>query len=67
MSFNQREYINNYKKEHYAKLSVDLRKEDKEKLAEICKEQGITIKQFILQAINKQVEETDTNVGEVSE
>ena len=47
MSFNQREYINNYKKEHYAKLSVDLRKEDKEKLTEICKEQGITIKQFI--------------------
>lgn len=59
MSFNQREYINNYKKEHYAKLSVDLRKEDKEKLAKICKEQGITIKQFILQAINKQVEELE--------
>ena len=54
MSFNQREYINNYKKEHYAKLSVDLRKEDKEKPAEICKEQGITIKQFILQAIKDQ-------------
>lgn len=54
MSFNQREYINNYKKEHYAKLSVDLRKEDKEKLTEICKEQGITIKQFILQAIKDQ-------------
>lgn len=56
MSFNQREYINSYKKEHYAKLSVDLRKEDKEKLAEICKEQGITIKQFILQAIKDQEE-----------
>ena len=54
MSFNQREYINNYKKEHYAKLSVDLRKEDKDKLTEICKEQGITIKQFILQAIKDQ-------------
>ena len=56
MSFNQRQYINDYKKEHYAKLSVDLRKEDKEKLAEICKEQGITIKQFILQAIKDQEE-----------
>ncbi len=59
MSFNQREYINNYKKEHYAKLSVDLRKEDKEKLAEICKEQGITIKQFILQAIKDQEKELE--------
>ena len=56
MSFNQRQYINDYKKEHYAKLSVDLRKEDKEKLTEICKEQGITIKQFILQAIKDQEE-----------
>lgn len=59
MSFNQREYINNYKKEHYAKLSVDLRKEDKEKLTEICKEQGITIKQFILQAIKDQEKELE--------
>lgn len=64
MSFNQREYINNYKKKHYAKLSVDLRKEDKEKLAEICKEQGITIKQFILQAINKQVEQENKKLKE---
>ena len=51
MSFNQREYINNYKKEHYSKLSVDLTKEEKEELVKICNEQGITIKQFILNAI----------------
>lgn len=51
MGFNQREYINNYKKEHYSKLSVDLTKEEKEKLIEICNKQGITIKQFILNAI----------------
>ena len=53
MSFNQREYINKYKKEHYSKLSVDLLKEDKEKLVMVCNEQGITIKQFILDALNK--------------
>ena len=51
MSFNQREYINNYKKEHYSKLSVDLTKEEKEELIKICNEKGITIKQFILNAI----------------
>ena len=51
MSFNQKEYINKYKKEHYSKLSVDLLKEDKEKLVQICNEHGITIKQFILNAI----------------
>ena len=51
MSFNQREYINKYRKEHYSKLSVDLSKEEKEELVKICNEQGITIKQFILNAI----------------
>ena len=64
MSFNQRQYINDYKKEHYAKLSVDLLKEDKEKLVELCKEQGITIKQFILQAIKDQ---EDKNKGKAKE
>lgn len=53
MSFNQREYINKYKKEHYSQLSVDLRKEDKEELIKICNEKGITIKQFILNAIEQ--------------
>lgn len=51
MGFNQREYINKYKKEHYSKLSVDLTKEEKEELVKICNEKGITIKQFILNAI----------------
>lgn len=51
MGFNQREYINEYKKQHYSKLSVDLKKEDKEELIRICNEKGITIKQFILNAI----------------
>ena len=51
MTFNQREYINQYRKDHYSKLSVDLSKADKEKLVKICNEHGITIKQFILNAI----------------
>lgn len=51
MSFNQRDYINKYKKEHYSKLSVDLSKEEKEELVKICNEKGITIKQFILNAM----------------
>lgn len=55
MSFNQKEYINKYKKEHYSKLSVDLTKDDKEKLIHICNEQGITIKQFILNAIESNI------------
>lgn len=51
MKFNKKEYISKYKKEHYSKLSVDLLKEDKEKLIETCNKQKITIKQFILNAI----------------
>ena len=57
MSFNQREYINNYKKEHYSKLSVDLPKEKKQELIDICNRDGITIKQFILNAIESKKKE----------
>lgn len=52
--FNQKEYILDYKKKHYSKLSVDLSKEDKQKLIEICNKKGITIKQFILEAIKRE-------------
>lgn len=51
MAFNQKQYINEYKKEHYSKLSVDLPKEKKEELINICNQQGITIKKFILDSI----------------
>ena len=51
MGFNQTEYILKYRKEHYSQLSVDLPKETKEKLINICKRDGITIKQFIVDAI----------------
>ena len=53
MAFNQREYINQYKKEHYSKLSVDLTKEQKQELIDICNRDGISIKEFILKAIEK--------------
>lgn len=53
MAFNQREYLNKYKKEHYSKLSVDLTKEQKQKLIDICNRDGISIKQFILDAIER--------------
>lgn len=51
MAFNQRQYLNQYKKEHYSKLSVDLPKEKKQELIDICNRQGITIKKFILDSI----------------
>lgn len=53
MAFNQKEYINQYKKEHYSKLSVDLPKETKQELIDLCNKKGITIKQFIIDAIEK--------------
>lgn len=53
MTFNQKEYINQYKKEHYSKLVVDLKKETKQELDRLCKEKGITLKQFILNAIEQ--------------
>lgn len=53
MSFNQKEYIQKYKKEHYSKLSVDLSKEEKQELIEICAKKNISIKQFIINAIKE--------------
>ena len=53
MTFNQKEYINKYKKDHYSKLSVDLPKETKLELIELCKKKGITIKEFIMNAIKQ--------------
>lgn len=56
MAFNEKEYIKQYKREHYSKLSVDLPKEVKQELIEICSKKGITIKKFILDAIKKEKE-----------
>lgn len=53
MAFNKKEYISNYKKEHYSKLSVDLPKDVKDELIQLCNKKNITIKQFVLDAINK--------------
>ena len=41
------------KKEHYAKLSVDLPKDVKDELINLCNQKGITIKQFVLDAIKR--------------
>lgn len=57
MSFNQNAYINQYKKEHYSKLSVDLPKEIKKELEDICKRDGISIKKFVLDAIESKKKE----------
>ena len=57
MTFNQTKYITQYRKEHYSQLSVDLPKETKEKLVAICNRDGISIKQFILNAIESKEKE----------
>ena len=53
MAFNQKDYINQYKKEHYSKLSVDLTKDQKQELINICNQKGISIKQFIVNSIER--------------
>ena len=58
MTFDKNAYINKYKREHYSKLSADLPKETKKELEDICKRDGITIKQFILDAIESRKKET---------
>ena len=53
MSFNQKEYIERYKKEHYSQLKVYLTKDMKKELLDICNRKGISIKQFVVDAIER--------------
>ena len=51
MSFNQIKYQQQYNKEHYSQVKVELPKETKQELIAICNRQGISIRKFILNAI----------------
>ena len=48
--FNQNEYLNQYKKDHYSTFKVDLKKEEKKELDILLKECNLTKKQFLLNA-----------------
>ena len=56
--FNQKKYVQQYNKEHYSRLSVDLPKEAKEKLIDICNQKGISIRQYILEIIEKELKDS---------
>lgn len=56
--FNQKKYVQQYNKEHYSRLSVDLPKEAKEKLIDICNQKGISIRQYILEVIEKELKDS---------
>lgn len=49
--FNQKEYIQNYQKEHYAVFKVDLKKEEKLELDSLLKKNNLTKAQFLRNAI----------------
>lgn len=49
--FNQNEYVNQYKKEHYSPLKINLKKSEKEELDKLLAEEKITQTQFIRNAI----------------
>lgn len=56
--FNQKKYVQQYNKEHYSRLSVDLPKDAKEKLIDICNQKGISIRQYILEVIEKELKDS---------
>ena len=59
--FNQKEYINNYKKEHYSPVKITLKKDEKVELDRLLKIKGITQTEFLRNAIEhlkKEVEDT---------
>ncbi len=55
--FNQNEYINDYKKEHYSQFKVDLKKEEKKELDELLNAVNLTKKEFLLNSVSKLKEE----------
>ncbi len=50
--FNQNQYIQQYKKEHYSIFKVNLKKDDMECLNKLLKEKGLTKAQFLRNAID---------------
>ena len=48
--FNQKEYINNYKKEHKRQFKADLKIDEKEELDELLEKANLTKIQFIRNA-----------------
>lgn len=49
--FNQKEYIQQYQKEHYSIFKVKLKKEEKKELDELLTEIGLNQAQFLRNAI----------------
>lgn len=58
MAFNFNEYNNNYKKEHYDRIQLLLRKGAREKLDELARKQGKrTVSQLIKDALHHYMED----------
>ncbi len=57
--FNQKEYINNYKKEHYSPVKITLKKDEKVELDRLLKIKGITQTEFLRNAIEQLKKEID--------
>nr|DAX16864.1 MAG TPA: NikA, BACTERIAL CONJUGATION, RELAXASE, DNA [Caudoviricetes sp.] len=49
--FNQKEYINEYNKQHYSIFKVSLKKEEKEELNKLLKQNNLTNADFLRNAI----------------
>lgn len=47
MAFNQKEYINNYKKENYKTFKVEMQKQEKEHLDNLLKDNNLKGSEFL--------------------
>ena len=50
--FDKKEYNQKYKKEHYARFVADLRPEEKQRVDNYCKKEGISKSDFIRRALD---------------
>lgn len=65
--FNQKKYIQEYKKEKYGRIILDIPKEDKDEIKQYCKANGYgSMTQYII-AVVKEDMEKNQNGGSVSE
>lgn len=49
--FNKSEYNTKYQKEHYARFVADLKPEEKQRVDDYCKKEGISKSEFIRRAL----------------
>lgn len=62
--FNQFEYVNEYQKENYKRVTLVIKKEEYEKIEEYCKGSGLKVGSFIKKCIFEKAKRLKLDISE---